>query len=607
MIKTCLMLCAGHGSRFKEVGYELPKPIISILHKPMIEWVYKTLPECEEYIFAFLEEHIKKYQLDHLIEAMTNGKGKVISINKVTRGAAETALLSLDPNKDGDLLIINSDQYIEYNKENFEVLKACDVQGIIFTFTATNPKWSFVEYKHDRIIRVAEKNPISDMATCLHYNTSVLMADGTKRLIGQLVNEKSTAEVVTFNEKLKKFENKKIIGWIKKNDPDVKWYSLSFIDDRQSNQRQTKRVHITGDHKVLTDCGWLRVDELVGNEKIKTRYFAPNSKQLEFIDGTLLGDGFYNRPNNGGELGRYIIKQSKKQEAWFNLKHNLVKHFGGNYLAEPEQERIILGRMSKTSGAYKFSLSSNPVWSQQRERWYPNGTKEVPDDLNLTPLVLAAWYMDDGSLGPTGERLVLCTDCFSSKDTSKLCLQLKEKYNIESKVDRRGRILISNGSVHNGHMSAFRFFDLIAKYIIPEMQYKIPAVFHESFSYDNYIFGQSEILESRVIAKPIDYQDIKSKHPHQYCLQIEDNHNFIAGDMVVSNCGLYYFDSGAKFIQAAKNMIEKNIRTNGEFYLCPVYNELIQSEHKIVPFMVDRMLGIGTPEDLEVFKREIYK
>jgi hypothetical protein len=55
------------------------------------------------------------------------------------------------------------------------------------------------------------------------------------------------------------------------------------------------------------------------------------------------------------------------------------------------------------------------------------------------------------------------------------------------------------------------------------------------------------------------------------------------------------------FVTAAERMIEKNIRTNGEFYIAPVYNEFINSNLNIIPFFVDRMRGLGTPEDLERF------
>ena len=48
-------------------------------------------------------------------------------------------------------------------------------------------------------------------------------------------------------------------------------------------------------------------------------------------------------------------------------------------------------------------------------------------------------------------------------------------------------------------------------------------------------------------------------------------------------------------------MISKNIRFNNEFYVCPVYNQAIEDNKKIKVFGVDKMWGLGTPEDLNVF------
>ena len=48
-------------------------------------------------------------------------------------------------------------------------------------------------------------------------------------------------------------------------------------------------------------------------------------------------------------------------------------------------------------------------------------------------------------------------------------------------------------------------------------------------------------------------------------------------------------------------MIDSDIRVNGEFYVCPVYNEAIQDEKNIIIHEIEKMWGLGTPEDLESF------
>ena len=54
-------------------------------------------------------------------------------------------------------------------------------------------------------------------------------------------------------------------------------------------------------------------------------------------------------------------------------------------------------------------------------------------------------------------------------------------------------------------------------------------------------------------------------------------------------------------------MIKKNIRTNNEFYIAPVYNEMIQSNNKILHYPIAEMKGLGTPEDLTKFLENMDK
>ena len=65
--------------------------------------------------------------------------------------------------------------------------------------------------------------------------------------------------------------------------------------------------------------------------------------------------------------------------------------------------------------------------------------------------------------------------------------------------------------------------------------------------------------------------------------------------------GYYYWKRGSDFVKYAYQMIERDIRVNGEFYVCPVFNEAIQDGKKIRIKEVDAMWGLGTPEDLNYY------
>ena len=69
----------------------------------------------------------------------------------------------------------------------------------------------------------------------------------------------------------------------------------------------------------------------------------------------------------------------------------------------------------------------------------------------------------------------------------------------------------------------------------------------------------------------------------------------------IATVGIYYWKKGSDFVKYAEQMIDKNIRVNKEFYVCPVYNEAILDGLKFKTFDVPKMWGLGTPEDLDYY------
>lgn len=67
--------------------------------------------------------------------------------------------------------------------------------------------------------------------------------------------------------------------------------------------------------------------------------------------------------------------------------------------------------------------------------------------------------------------------------------------------------------------------------------------------------------------------------------------------------GIYYYRHAKDFFDGAKSMIRENLRVNNEFYVCPVYNELIRQNKSILihEIKAEEMHGLGTPEDLSEF------
>jgi len=98
----------------------------------------------------------------------------------------------------------------------------------------------------------------------------------------------------------------------------------------------------------------------------------------------------------------------------------------------------------------------------------------------------------------------------------------------------------------------------------------------------------------------------KATHPKWSYARLDDN-GFVAEvaeKKVISDnatVGVYFWKNGSDYVKYAEQMIDKNIRVNNEFYVCPVFNEAIQDGKKIRVKEIQEMWGIGTPEDLNYF------
>ncbi len=101
----------------------------------------------------------------------------------------------------------------------------------------------------------------------------------------------------------------------------------------------------------------------------------------------------------------------------------------------------------------------------------------------------------------------------------------------------------------------------------------------------------------------------KSSHPKWSYAKVNDDNivtevaekNPISDNATV---GIYYWKSGSDYVKYAEQMINKNLRVKNEFYVCPVYNEAIGDNKRITIGEVEKMWGIGTPEDLDSFLNE---
>ena len=212
---------AGEGKSFQKAGFKFPKFLVDMAGKPMIQWVTENINAEAKYIFILNEDIYNKYNLKYMLPLLVDNY-EVVTVNEKTEGAPQTVLLAEKfINNDKPLAIINADQYMEWNSNEFFYAMAADeCDGGIVTFDSTHPMYSFVKTAEDGFItECAEKKPISRHATAgvYYFRRGKDFVTGAKEMIKKKITTNGQYFVCpVYNEliekkmKIRKYDIKKV-------------------------------------------------------------------------------------------------------------------------------------------------------------------------------------------------------------------------------------------------------------------------------------------------------------------------------------------------------------------------------------------------------------
>lgn len=169
---TIVITMAGLGSRFKKAGYKAPKYRIEAHGKTLFDWSMDSLTgffeKTEQIIFLVRKEDNAADFIRSHCESLPVKKSKIVEIDALTGGQAETAMLAAEYwRKDSELLIYNIDTYVEPMQMHFSQIAG---DGFIPCFEAPGDHWSFVKLDQEgKAVEVREKERISSHCTLGAY------------------------------------------------------------------------------------------------------------------------------------------------------------------------------------------------------------------------------------------------------------------------------------------------------------------------------------------------------------------------------------------------------------------------------------------------------
>lgn len=253
---TILVPMAGRGSRFSQVGYETPKPLIPVSGKPMVVQATDSLPPGREYVFVALQEHLDTSPIGEVI-ADAYPASDVVALDEVTEGQACTCAIGLERSRanlalDKPLIVGACDNGMLFDRERFRRLVEEDgVDAVAFSFrnhpaSKRNPKmYGWLVTDGDRVTGVSVKVPISDnpgrdhaIVGSFYFKKASYLLDGLDRMKeknirvnGEFYVDSLIGELVSQGLDCRVFEVDYYVCWGTPDDLKVFEYWQEFFND----------------------------------------------------------------------------------------------------------------------------------------------------------------------------------------------------------------------------------------------------------------------------------------------------------------------------------------------------------------------------------------
>lgn len=252
--------------------------------------------------------------------------------------------------------------------------------------------------------------------------------------------------------------------------------------ERMLKDGAIKAVGTTRDRKyMLRDASAVQKIKLLLNEEDASlrqwgygNTFNMTSKLRSLLDGILLGDGHYTQHRNKLLSSSMTLGQREDRFQWIESVKEILDDSGIVCTVQdcpPVRRLLKSGKILTGRASYVLRTGIYRTLLQERQRWYPDGKKIIPRDIDVSnPVTLAQWFMGDGSV--YHKQVTLSTHCFSEEDVKWLSEQFLKTLGITASVGhwRHYPILLIN------FRDAFNFIELIRPHVLSCFDYKIKAL-----------------------------------------------------------------------------------------------------------------------------------
>jgi uracil-DNA glycosylase len=361
---------------------------------------------------------------------------------------------------------------------------------------------------------------VANVLKCLRYTSLVQLGDGSWERIGRLVRTRYDGTVMSVEE-TGTLVPRRVVGWHATPLAGRRVFRLSFRSAKRNGATKVG-IQLTGDHPVLSEGGYIRVDELDPGDRIATGV-GLSAVARDVVCGTLLGDGSLNAKSS-----HLTISHSARQSEYALFKAELLAELSAK-TAWFDVAAVAGGPASYATVQIR-TLAHRALRILRRDFYADRKVVPtwLPDALNER--VLAIWFLDDGHTRLRPGRLPIAEIATNGFAGSDLRVLRRALLRLGLPATIRG------GRLHFDTATTKRLSELIAPYTPPSMRYKLHPDVAASISFDaaGWARGPAEVLFDEVEVE--DVTDRGRTDTTFFCIDVEGTHNFVTSGGVVHNC-----------------------------------------------------------------------
>ena len=422
-------------------------------------------------------------------------------------------ILKYEPSVEGQQSLMGGKRPQKVRQDNKHFHKYTSLQNV---------KNNMKVFEDGEMVSVTEK-----IHGCFIGETKITLANGTKKTIKQIVENKLDVEVLSMNTK-GQLVPCKITNWFK-NGTTTEWKNVKIKRNVTNKGSNTASSFNTKNHEywLPKEQIYRETDLLQSGDQVLQVYSKKqlSSYQKEILTGKMLGDGCLS--NNSIQFGH-----KTEHEEYIDYTLDLLGDIAGT---KSKIKTSGFGSEMKTARSKSMIAITELFLDWQKEK------KEVPINLNLSPVVLAFWYMDDGSLSHSDkqeDRALFATCNFSENSIDNLISAFKRFHDFNAvkflTEDKYWRIRLNKDD-------ADKFFALISPYVCNCMRYKLPKKYRDLkpnykhiFSDNNTSYTWESSCQEILSIEDVSEEKMKKQTRQKYDIETE-NHNYVANDILVHN------------------------------------------------------------------------